>query len=39
MNRHAFCISIYNKVYTKKGTKKSILEHLDKCPEILCYVF
>lgn len=39
MNSHAFCISIYNKVYTKKkGTKKSILEHLDKCPEILCYV-
>lgn len=38
MNSYAFCISIYNKVYTKKGTKKSILEHLDKCTEILCYV-
>lgn len=39
MNRHVFCISIYNKVYTKKGTKKSILEHLDKCTEILCTMY
>lgn len=43
MNSHAFCISIYNKVYTKKGTKKrhkkSILEHLDKRPEILCAMY
>lgn len=38
MNRHAFCISIYNKVYTKRH-KKSILEHLDKCPEILCAMY
>ncbi len=27
MNSHVYRISIYNKVYTKKGTKKSILEH------------
>lgn len=39
MNSHAFCISIYNKVYIKKGTKKSILEHLDKRPEILCAMY
>lgn len=39
MNSHAFCISIYNKVYTKKGTKKSILEHLYKCTEILCAMY
>lgn len=38
MNRHAFCISIYNKVYTKRH-KKSILEHLDKRPEILCAMY
>lgn len=38
MNRHAFCISIYNKVYTKKA-QKSILEHLDKRPEILCAMY
>lgn len=38
MNRHAFCISIYNKVYTKRH-KKSILEHLDKCTEILCTMY
>lgn len=28
MNSHAFCISIYNKVYTKKGTKKKYLRTL-----------
>lgn len=39
MNRHAFCISIYNKVYTKKRHKKSILEHLDKRPKILCAMY
>lgn len=36
MNRQAFCISIYNKVYTEKA--KNILGYLDKCPKILCYV-
>lgn len=38
MNSHAFCISIYNKVYTKRH-KKSILEHLDKRTEILCTMY
>lgn len=39
MNSHAFCISIYNKIYTKKRHKKNILEHLDKRPEILCTMY
>lgn len=36
MNRHAFCIIIR---YIQKRHKKSILEHLDKRPEILCAMY
>lgn len=39
MNSHAFCISIYNRKGIYKKAQKSILEHLDKCPEILCAMY